>query len=119
MKIRNDYTCPLEIVHDMIRGKWKPIIIFQLREGAVSLANLERSIEGISQKMLIEQLKELVEYGIVYRNEYEGYPLRVEYALTKERGQQMLAAVYIMQQVGISYMRENGMEEVLRCKGLI
>ena len=31
MKIRNDYTCPLELVHDMIKGKWKPIILWRLR----------------------------------------------------------------------------------------
>ncbi len=65
MKIRKDYTCPLEIVHDLTKGKWKPIIMFQLRNGEVSLADLERRIEGISQKMLIEQLNELVAYGIV------------------------------------------------------
>jgi len=50
MKIRNDYTCPLEIVHDLIKGKWKTIIIFQMRAGSVSLSQLEKSITGISQK---------------------------------------------------------------------
>ncbi len=33
MKIRTKYTCPLELVHDMVKGKWKPIIIFQFRNG--------------------------------------------------------------------------------------
>jgi DNA-binding HxlR family transcriptional regulator len=119
MKIRNEYTCPLEIVHDIVKGKWKPIIIFQLRNGVVTLANLERQIQGINQKMLIEQLKELKEYGIVKRTEYEGYPLRVEYSLTSERGKKMLDAVLIMQDIGIDYMKENGMADILKCKGLI
>ena len=59
MKMRTEYTCPLELVHDMIKGKWKPIILWRLRLGATSLAKLERDIDGITQKMLLEHLKEL------------------------------------------------------------
>jgi len=118
MKIRTDYTCPLEIIHDIMKGKWKPIIIFQLRNGKVTLANLERQIEGISQKMLMEQLKELTDFKIVERTCHEGYPLKVEYNLTEDRGMKMLLAVYIMQDVGIEYMKENGMEEILERKGI-
>ncbi len=44
MKIREIYTCPLEFVHDIIKGKWKTIIIFKLRKGSMSLAELEKSI---------------------------------------------------------------------------
>ncbi|SEJ50421.1 transcriptional regulator, HxlR family [Propionispira arboris] len=69
--------------------------------------------------MLIEQLKELTEYGIVKCTEYEGYPLRVEYSITPERGKKMLDAVLIMQAIGIDYMKENGMADILKCKGLI
>lgn len=79
MKIRTEYTCPLELVHDMIKGKWKPIILWRLRLGATSLAKLERDIDGITQKMLLEQLKELTEYGFVEKKSYEGYPLHVCY----------------------------------------
>ena len=61
MKMRTEYTCPLELVHDMIKGKWKPIILWRLRLGATSLAKLERDIDGITQKMLLEQLKELMD----------------------------------------------------------
>ncbi|EOS39821.1 hypothetical protein C809_04519 [Lachnospiraceae bacterium MD335] len=44
MKMRTEYTCPLELVHDMIKGKWKPIILWRLRLGATSLAKLERDM---------------------------------------------------------------------------
>lgn len=57
--------CILELVHDMIIGKWKPIILWRLRLGAASLSNLEQDIEGITQKMLLEHIKELIEYGFV------------------------------------------------------
>ncbi len=53
MKIRTVYTCPLELTHDMIKGKWKPIILWRLRLGPTSLSKLERDIEGITQKMLL------------------------------------------------------------------
>ena len=81
MKIRDDYTCPLEIVHDIIKGKWKTIILYQLKDGPKGLSELEREIEGITQKMLLEQLKELMQFGLVDKKTYEGYPLRVEYFL--------------------------------------
>ncbi|MGL4818760.1 MAG: winged helix-turn-helix transcriptional regulator, partial [Bacilli bacterium] len=60
MRIRSECTCPLEIVHDIIKGKWKMVILWQLHyHERASLATLHRDIKGISQKMLIEQLNEL------------------------------------------------------------
>ncbi|WP_438447957.1 winged helix-turn-helix transcriptional regulator [Gorillibacterium sp. sgz5001074] len=118
MKIRESYTCPLELTHDITRGKWKPILLWQLGKGAASLSQLERDIEGISQKMLLEQLKELGEYGMVWKSTSEGYPLKVEYGLT-ERGCRLLEAVTIMQSIGVELMREQGMEDFLRVKGFI
>ncbi|MEG0323878.1 MAG: helix-turn-helix domain-containing protein [Raoultibacter sp.] len=119
MKLREEYTCPLELTHDMIRGKWKPIILWRLRLGPTSLAQLERDIEGISQKMLLEQLKELMDFGLVGKKVFEGYPLKVEYRLTASRGERMLEALTVMQEIGIDFMLENDMSEVLRAKGLI
>lgn len=119
MKIRNEYTCPLEIVHDIIRGKWKTIILFQMKNGPQSLSELERGIEGITQKMLLEQLGELIQFGLVEKKEFEGYPLHVEYSVTEKRGRKMLEAINIMQLVGIDYMVENGMEKILLEKGVV
>ena len=49
MKMRNEYTCPLELTHDIIKGKWKPIILWELSKGGSSLSVLKKSIRGISQ----------------------------------------------------------------------
>lgn len=117
MKIRSEYTCPLEIVHDIIKGKWKTIIVFQLRNKNASLAQLEREIVGITQKMLLQHLKELKEWGIVDKISNNGYPLHVEYYLTK-RGEKMLQAVMIMQEIGIEYMIEHGQAELLNSKDI-
>lgn len=117
MKIREEYTCPLEIVHDLVKGKWKSIIIFQLRKGNLTLSQLEHSIEGITQKMLLEQLAELKEFGLVDKIKGIGYPLHVEYFLT-ERGEKMLQAVLVMQEVGIEFMVERGQRDFLEQKGI-
>lgn len=118
MKIRKQYTCPLELTHDITRGKWKPIILWQLKNQNKSLSSLEKEINGISQKMLLEQLKELMEFGMVDKKTFDGYPLKVEYSLTKN-GMRILDALTIMQQVGIELMKENGMEDELKKKGFI
>lgn len=119
LKIRDEYTCPLELVHDMIKGKWKPIILWRLRLGATTLSKLEKDIDGITQKMLLEQLKELIEYGFIEKKIFEGYPLHVEYSLTSDMGVQILEALRIMQHVGINYLKENGMENILIEKGVL
>lgn len=117
MKIRTEYTCPLELVHDMVKGKWKPIIIFQLRNGKCSFSELQHGITGISPKMLLEQLAELKDYGLIDKKSYAGYPLKVEYFLTA-RGEKMLSAINIMQEIGIEFMVEHDMTDFLDKKGI-
>ena len=119
MKLRENYTCPLELSHDMIKGKWKPIILWRLRLGKTSLSQLKKDINGITQKMLLEQLKELIEYGFVGKQTYDVYPLKVEYFLTAQRGNELIKALIIMQKLGIEFMVEKGMDDVLRDKGII
>ncbi len=107
MKLRKQCTCPLEITHDILKGKWKTVILWQIKYyGKVSLAQLERDIKGISQKMLLQQLNELREFGLVDKIQYEGYPLRVEYFITEGRGQKIIKALEIMQEVGQEYINE-------------
>jgi len=118
MIIRENYTCPLEIVHDIIKGKWKTIIIYSLKDKRYSLSELQKKIDGISQKMLLEQLHELQEFGVIEKEKFEGYPLHVEYFLTKKRGKAILEAVRIMQAIGVDYMVEHGMTEILDKKGI-
>lgn len=118
MKLRNEYTCPLEMTHDIIRGKWKPIIIWQLSKKKKSLSTLKSEINGISQKMLLQHLQELSEYGIVGKNTFEGYPLKVEYYLT-ERGEKIFEAITIMQGIGIEIMLEDNREDFLKTKGFL
>ena len=118
MKLRNEYTCPLELTHDVIKGKWKPIILWQLSKQSSSLSGLKREIAGISQKMLVQHLNDLITYGIVQKKLSDHYPLLSDYSLT-DRGRKLFEAVCIMQSVGIDMMIEDGKRELLEEKGLI
>lgn len=116
MKLRDEYTCPLELTHDMIRGKWKPMILWQLSKGSCSLSSLKKDIHGISQKMLLQHLNELTSCCLVGKNTYVGYPLKVDYFLT-ERGHKIFEAITIMQTVGIEIMLEDDKFDLLKEKG--
>lgn len=67
----------------MIEGKWKLVILFHLFGGSrLRFSDLERAIPAISQKMLIQQLRQMETDGIVTRTVYPEVPPRVEYGLT-------------------------------------
>lgn len=119
MKLRQTFTCPLELTHDMLKGKWKTIILWRLRLGRTTLAQLERDIDGITQKMLLEHLKELEAFGFVGKESSGSYPLKTTYFLTRPQGERVLSALTIMQEIGIDYMMAHGMEQPLRDRGLL
>jgi len=107
MKLRETYTCPIEFVHDIIKGKWKMVILWQINHyKRVNLSTLKHDIKGVSQKMLIEHLNELREYQLIGKEEFEGYPLRVEYYINEDKGKKLIEALEIMQKLGIEYLEE-------------
>lgn len=74
--------CPLTQAINVIGGKWKPIIIYQLHRSPRRFGQLDAIIPGISRKVLTSQLNELVRDGLVTRKSYPEVPPRVEYQLT-------------------------------------
>lgn len=79
------YTCAIELTLDIISGKWKPIILFQLADkGTLRFNELKNLLSGITQKMLTQQLRELEAYEIIERKIYAQVPPKVEYFLTDE-----------------------------------
>jgi DNA-binding HxlR family transcriptional regulator len=79
---RPPYGCGLEAALDVIGGKWKPIVLWQLAPGPRRFGELRRLVTGISEKMLIQQLREMQADGIVERTDFQEVPPRVQYALT-------------------------------------
>jgi DNA-binding HxlR family transcriptional regulator len=73
----------VETAFRMLEGRWKMVIVFRLfAEPVLRFSELERAIPGVSQKMLIQQLRELERDGIVQRKVYPQVPPKVEYRLT-------------------------------------
>lgn len=84
MKVRKEsYYCGLDATIDVIGGKWKALILWELHEGARRFGALRRGVTGISEKMLIQQLRELEADGLVHREAFYEIPPRVEYSLTE------------------------------------
>jgi len=76
------FSCGLDATLRVISGKWKPLIIYFLLDGPNRYGELRRAVRGVSDKMLIQQLKELEGDGIVYRTDHKEVPPRVDYTLT-------------------------------------
>ncbi|MCF7756845.1 helix-turn-helix transcriptional regulator [Paenibacillus xylanexedens] len=77
------YNLGIEATLEIIGGKWKALIICLLMSGVKRTGELGRSIPGISQKVLIQQLRELEQDGLVTRHVYQQMPPKVEYGLTE------------------------------------
>ncbi|MUT65938.1 helix-turn-helix domain-containing protein [Paenibacillus sp. NEAU-GSW1] len=104
----NEYTynCPVELTLNTIMGKWKALILWQLRKGAKRYNELRRSLPNITDKMLAQQLKELEGAGIVTRTVYPTIPPMVEYELA-ELGQEIQPILKLMQQWGMKFKTNN------------
>ena len=75
--------CPTRQVLDHVAGKWTVLIVDALAEGTMRYTDLHRRIEGISQKMLTQTLRQLETDGFVTRTVHPTVPPRVEYTLTE------------------------------------
>ena len=75
-------TCAVETTLKVIGGRWKVLILRELLVGVQRFNQLHRSLPGITQKMLTQQLRELEEDGIIHRQVYPQVPPKVEYSLT-------------------------------------
>jgi DNA-binding HxlR family transcriptional regulator len=104
MKIRNkQYTCTVELTLDIIGGKWKPLILWHLGIGGTKrFSEVKKSLPGITQKMLTQQLRELEADGMISRKIYAQVPPKVEYTLTDE-GQSLMPILDTMCRWGKEY----------------
>ncbi len=77
------FTCGLDATLRLISGKWKPLILyFVAQDGPTRYGALRRAMRDVSDKVLIQQLKELEADGLVKRTDYHEVPPRVDYSLT-------------------------------------
>jgi DNA-binding HxlR family transcriptional regulator len=95
-------TCGMAVTLRVIGGRWKPAILCRLIHGTMRYGELRDSIEGISERMLVAQLRELEREGVIRRLVYAEVPPRVEYEIT-ELGHTMKPMVNAMVAWGIMH----------------
>lgn len=99
---KKEYVCSLELAMDIIGGKWKTMMIYHLKDGALRSSDLMRTLHGISNKMFTQTARELERDHIIERIIYPVVPPppKVEYRLT-ERGRSVLPIVLEIAEWGI------------------
>jgi DNA-binding HxlR family transcriptional regulator len=104
---RKNYHGPVEATVDILAGRWKPLILWALRDGTLRFGQIEEELSAytpnITQRMLTRQLRELENDGLVVRKAYPEVPPRVEYTLT-ERYKSLMPIVELMYTWGQEHM---------------
>lgn len=90
------YICYLDLGFEVIRGKWKAVILCHLSEGPKRFLELQRITSGVSQKVLNESLKQLEDDELISKKIYAEVPPKVEYSLTK-KGEELTPALKIIE----------------------
>jgi DNA-binding HxlR family transcriptional regulator len=106
----SEYGCGLEAALAVVGGKWKVLILWALRSAPRRFGELRREVGGISEKMLIQHLKELERDQVVVRKDFKEVPPRVEYALT-DFGASLYEAL-----APLCYWGEQHMARIEACK---
>ena len=83
MAEKEKFGCPVHRAWELLGKRWTALIIRDLIEGKKRFGELQKSLGGVSPKMLSRRLDELEDCGIVKRDIYPEVPLRVEYTLTR------------------------------------
>lgn len=95
-------ACPVATAVALVGGKWKLLILRNLRGRPWRFNELQRDLEGISQKVLTDSLRQMMDDGLVYRQDYQELPPRVEYGLT-DLGKEMLPIIDALANFGNYY----------------
>ncbi len=105
--VKSSYSCPLAMSMDLVGGKWKMVILWHLRGKILRFNELRRQLEGITQKMLTQQLRELEDAALITRTVYPVVPPKVEYALTSE-GENLMPVLEVLCWWGNGYAGLHG-----------
>jgi DNA-binding HxlR family transcriptional regulator len=90
---RGPYICGIDAGMDVVSGKWKSLILWELDAHPTRrFGELRRGLPGVSEKMLIQHLREMEEDGLIHREVYREVPPKVEYSLTDD-GRSLNAAL--------------------------
>jgi DNA-binding HxlR family transcriptional regulator len=101
----NPTNCGVTHFLNRIGGKWKVLVIYAISKKCNRFSLLQRAIPGISKQMLVNQLRELEDDGILERIIYAEIPPRVEYKITKY-GQSLMPIISVIQDWGLKDLKK-------------
>ena len=99
--------CPVKAAIDVIRGRWKPSILWELHLGTKRFCDLQAALPAISAQVLTMQLRQLEADGVLVRTVYAEVPARVEYALS-DHGRTLSAVMDQLEAWGAGYLKRQG-----------
>lgn len=102
-------NCPVAATLELIGGKYKALILWNLAEKKLRFSELRKTIQGATPKMLTQQLRELEAHNLIHREVFAVVPPKVEYSLT-ELGQSLMPILVSMRDWGSSYLRKKSIE---------
>ena len=103
MKTKDELpVCPVATAVSLVGGKWKLLIIRNLRMRPWRFNELQRDLEGISQKVLTDSLRQMMDDGLVYRHDYQEMTRRGDYSLN-EWGEKLLPMMDALADFGNYY----------------
>jgi len=97
-----EYVCNIDLGMELIRGKWKVVILCHLNDGPKRFLELQRITCGVSQKVLNEKLRELERDGLIRKIVYAEVPPKVEFLLT-DIGKDLFPAIDKLQDWSIKH----------------
>ena len=102
-------NCPVAATLELIGGKYKALILWNLAEKKLRFSELRKTIQGATPKMLTQQLRELEASNLIHREVFAVVPPKVEYSLT-ELGRSLMPILVSMRDWGSSYLRKKSIE---------
>ncbi|WP_266364085.1 winged helix-turn-helix transcriptional regulator [Tellurirhabdus rosea] len=102
-KKKLETNCPVTLTSEVLGGKWKPVIIYNVSRGVNRFGEMQRAMPGISKKMLTQELRDLERNGILNRKIYAQIPPKVEYSLT-DMGKATLPILNAMADWSMKYL---------------
>ena len=106
-RLKKEYSCGVELALDVVGGKWKPVILAHLKQGALRYGELRARIPTLSDKMLTQRLRDLEAAGLVKRRKTGGRGAPSRYELT-ERAQSLRPALEALNDWGLGIAGDVG-----------
>lgn len=109
MREEKQYTCPVEVTVELMGGKYKPLILWQLSFNTLRFGELQKLVPTATPKMLTQQLRDLENDGLINRVVYPVIPPKVEYSLT-DLGKSFIPILSLMCDWGNDYLHSKGIK---------